>query len=101
MESGNEARFTPNEPILGSGLIHLVYTGRHGDSLATVASQQLREKALWPGDKDPFIEITDVQYCLLEVSVHVHVHLLVILFYKDARIYSVCGYVCVRLCVCV
>ena len=42
---------------------------RHGDSLAIVASQQLRERALWPEDKDPCIEITDVQYCLLEVNI--------------------------------
>ena len=43
---------------------------RHGDSLAIVGSQQLRERALLPGNRDPFIDISDVQYCLLEVHVY-------------------------------
>ena len=32
-----------------------------------MGSQELRERSLLPRDKDPCIDISDIQYCLLEV----------------------------------
>ena len=32
-----------------------------------VGSQELRERAIIPHDRDPCIEVTDTQYCLLEM----------------------------------
>ena len=41
---------------------------RYGNSLVLVGSQDMREKALIPPDRDPSLShLSDIQYCLLEV----------------------------------
>ena len=45
----------------------LYYLSSYGDTLLLVGCQELRERALFPVDKAPTFEISDIQYCLLEV----------------------------------
>lgn len=40
---------------------------RYGDSLVLVGCQEMRERTLFPEDKAPCYDISDIQYCLLEV----------------------------------
>lgn len=40
---------------------------RYGDTAVLVASQEIRERTLFPENKDFFYELSLVQYCLLEV----------------------------------
>ena len=40
---------------------------RYGNSLVMITSQELRDRTLTPPNQDPYCEINDVQYGLLEV----------------------------------
>ena len=43
------------------------HTHRYGSGLVMVASQEVREGALIPAEVDPCVDISEVQYCVMEV----------------------------------
>eukprot|EP00731_Ephydatia_muelleri_P002705 Em0001g2705a len=62
-----EQRRDVTEDIAKEGLSLSAAIEKYGNGLVLVASQEVRERALTPAEMDPMLDLSEVQYCVLEV----------------------------------